>query len=257
MTVILIAEGNTPDRVAAGRAGSAAFIRSFALLAPWAEIRVCAPYAAPISKEAFATADGIVFTGSGVNWSTAAPEAAPLRSAMELALDSGRPVWGSCNGLQLASVVLGGSVGASPNGMEIGMARDLQMTEGGRTHSMLVGRQDGWAVPCIHRDEVQRMPEGAELLAGNVHSPVQAMVYEQGGVCFWGVQYHPEYRIGDVGLGVQGQGIFGGHASLARDCAAAAEDASAAARLGTSPDELAPESRLRELANWVAMVTGV
>ncbi|WP_052261647.1 type 1 glutamine amidotransferase [Leisingera sp. ANG-M1] len=256
MTVILIAEGNTPEMAAGGDAGSAAFVRSFAAVAPQAEIRICAPYAGAAAKEVFAAVDGIVFTGSGVPWSVDAPEAAPLRAAMELALDSGRPIWGSCNGLQLASVVLGGAVGASPNGIEVGLARELQRTEAGRAHPMLAGRQDGWAVPCIHRDEVQRLPEGAVLLAGNAHSPVQAMAYEQGGVRFWGAQYHPELRITDVGRNVQENAVFCGHASLAADCAAAETDAGAAARLGTSPQALAPETRLRELANWVAMVTG-
>ncbi|MEX0302547.1 MAG: type 1 glutamine amidotransferase [Leisingera sp.] len=256
MTVILIVESNTPEMVAAGQAASAGVIRSFAALSPQAEIRVVAPYAAPVGKEAFAAADGIVFTGSGVSWSADAPEAAPLQAAMELALDCGRPIWGSCNGLQLASAVLGGGVGASPNGIEVGMARELQMTDAGRTHPMLEGRHDGWAVPCVHRDEVQRLPEGAVLLAGNAHSPVQAMAYEQGGVRFWGAQYHPELRISDVGGYVTARGIFAGHAGMAEDCAVADRDAAAATRLGTSLEALAPENRLRELANWVGMVTG-
>lgn len=244
MTTVLIVESNAPDLVAKGKSGAAGFVNSFSLLAPAAVLRHVAPYHAALAESDLEGVDGVVFTGSGVNWSTDATEAAPLRKAMETVFQAGLPVWGSCNGMQLAAVVLGGSVRASPNGQELGLARDIQRTEAGARHPMLSGRRDGFAVPCLHRDEVATLPEGATLLAGNVHSPVQAMVYEAGGVRFWGTQYHPELSRRDVADGLRGYGLF----------QEGQVDMAALEQAETDAEQV---DRLRELANWVAMITHV
>ncbi len=251
---VLIVEGNTPDLVAAGRDAAAAFRRCLDVVAPQVELRCVAPYAAALSEDDFADIDGVIFTGSGVAWNTAAVEAAPQRAAMETVFKTGLPVWGSCNGMQLAAVVLGGAVGASPVGFEVGLARDIQVTDAGATHAMLAGRQNGFAVPCVHRDEVQRLPEGAVLLAGNDHSPVQAMAYEQNGVTFWGAQYHPELSPADVAGFVIGDGLWQSQRAQAEDLRLAETNAESAARVGTTVAALQPERRAGELVNWIAMV---
>lgn len=256
MTTILIVEGNTPDMVAKGHAGASGFIRTFAALAADVRIHLINPYAAALRPEELRGVDGIVLTGSGVSWSVDAPEAAPQRAAAEVVLASGTPVWGSCNGLQLAMLVLGGSVGASPVGMEVGMAQNNALTREGGEHPMMAGRRSGFGVPCIHRDEVQGLPEGATLLAGNDHSPVQAAVYEKGDLRFWGTQYHPELSLADIGIYVRGRGIFAHHANLAEDLEQAEADVSSAARLGTHPEALVLPQRSRELANWLHFVSG-
>ncbi|WP_421701723.1 type 1 glutamine amidotransferase [Aliiroseovarius sp.] len=248
---ILIVESNSPE-ITAGRLAATPFVETLAALDPRIGTRIVAPYEAPL--EEVEGVDGIIFTGSGVNWSVDAPEAAPLRDAMELALGAGAPIWGSCNGLQLAALVLGGAVGASPKGQELGLARDMTLTDAGAGHAMMAGRAAGFAAPCLHRDEVQRLPEGAQLLAGNDHSPVQAMVYEQGGVRFWGTQYHPEMSPRSVADGLRGYGLFQDRLADLEALEQAEEDADAARRLGSSPAELAPPNRARELANWLDFV---
>ena len=178
MTRILIVEGNSPSLLAQGVAPAARpFVRTFGSLAPDLILRHAAPYDRPLTR-ADLDADGVVFTGSGDSWSADAPQAAPQRAAMRAAFDAGLPVWGSCNGLHLATVVLGGAVGPSPNGQEAGWARDIRIRQ---PHPMLAQRQDGFAAPCIHRDEVRRAPSGACVLAGNSHSAVQAMACVTGG----------------------------------------------------------------------------
>lgn len=254
MTTLLILEGNPPDMVATGNSASVGFIRSFLALAPTTELRIGSPYAGPLAESSFDGVDGIVFTGSGTSWATDAAEAAPQRAAMEVAFGTGLPVWGSCNGMQLAAVVLGGAVGASPRGLEVGLARDTQLTDAGRAHPMMAERRDGFAVPCVHRDEVQRLPEGATLIAGNAHSPVQAMAYAAGGVDFWGVQYHPELAARDIATYVRARGVFESMAAMAEDLEAADTDDAVAARLGFAPGDLALENRARELVNWLAHV---
>ncbi len=254
MTTILIVEANSLDRVANGHSGASGFIRTFASLAPAARIRILNPYGAPLQPDDLDGVDGVVFTGSGVSWSADAPEGAPQRAAMETVLGAGLPIWGSCNGLNVAAVVLGGRVGASPNGNEVGIARNLKLTAAGATHPMMKTRTDTFDVPCIHRDEVQELPQGATLLAGNEHSPVQAIAYEQGGVRFWGTQYHPELRQQDISEYVRAKGIFAHYTKLSGDLEAAEQDEQAATRLGTSKLAMSLNERSRELSNWLQLV---
>ena len=110
--------------VARGRRGAEGFEQAFQYLAPDADVRVVNPYAGALNADDFTGVDGVVFTGSGVAWSADAPESACQRAAMELAFDAGLPSWGravmACN-WQLWFWV--GRWPASPNGLEVGVAR--------------------------------------------------------------------------------------------------------------------------------------
>jgi GMP synthase (glutamine-hydrolysing) len=181
--------------------------------------------------------DGVVFTGSAVEWNTDDPRAEPLAKIMRRVFGKGLPTLGSCNGMQLAASVLGGSSQASPNGHENGFAKEVHLTEAGRAHPMMAGRTDGYQVPCVHRDEVVTLPDGAVLLAGNAHSAVQAMVYEKDGIKFWGMQYHPELEPGPLGQ----------HLS-AHDRVSA----EIAAELAVPETPEAEKTRTLELQNWLA-----
>lgn len=208
MTCILIIDSHTPELLAADATHGASFVRTLLALDPTLELRVVAPYAAPLRPEQLSGVDGVIFSGSGVTWSVDAPEGRAVWDAMELVFEVGQPCWGSCNGMQLAACILGGTVGAAPAGFEVGLAQDLTLSNTGSQHPMMAGRQDGFAVPCIHRDEVLDVPDGAQVLASNAHSVVQAMVYEKSGVNFWGTQYHPELSTLDIADVVRGRGLF-------------------------------------------------
>lgn len=142
--------------------------------------------------------DGVVFTGSANNWSADEAPAAPARQMMGLALSSGKPVFGSCYGMQLAVAVLGGQNRSNPIATEFAIARDISLTQEGVHHRLYHGKQTRFDARCMHRDEVACLPSGAVSLATNAHSRHQAMAYEQDGVCFWGVQYHPELQFDDI-----------------------------------------------------------
>ena len=255
MTTVLVVEGNSPDlvarAVARGDTGLAEHYGSALLqIDPDLTIRTFNPYGEDTLD--LAGVDAVVFTGSGVDWLADDPKGAVQVGTMEAAFAAGLPVFGSCNGMQLGAVVLGGAIAASPNGTEDGMARRVMMTEAGMTHPMLQGRRDGYAVPCVHRDEVTRLPDDAVLLAGNAHSPVQAFAVTRGNIDFWGVQYHPEYTPAFVAGGLAR--YRPGSEALQADLLAIDVDATAAARLDTTAEEQADAVRMTELRNWLAHV---
>jgi len=148
------------------------------------------------------------------------------------------PIWGSCNGMQLAAFMLGGICAASPHGDEEGLAEAITLTDIGREHPMIQGRAGQFRAPCVHRDEVQRLPIGALLLAGNAHSPVQAFTYETADISFWGTQYHPEFSRADV-------------ATWLADRGKSLPDSEEQDGQG----DLALATRTLELQNWLAHVT--
>lgn len=250
---ILIVESNTPDLLSNGyRPAADYFISTFGGLNEFVTCSVTRPYEAPLRVEELAGIDGIVFTGSSVDWSCDSKQAAPLRNTMLHAFENGVPVWGSCNGLHLAGVLLGGSVGASPNGIEAGVSKKIRKTGAGKKHAMLAGREDIYAVPCIHLDEIKSLPLDAFILAENDHSPVQAFGYSSGGVDFWGTQYHPECTALTIAeeLKLSSKHVVN-KAALINDLKASQDDPIAAERLGTTCKELQPSVRNSELRNWL------
>jgi len=197
---------------------------------------LCAPYLGQaLPDEVF---DGVVFTGSAVAWCVDAPEGQALRDMWRQVTRWKVPIWGSCNGMQLAAFMLGGICAASPHGDEEGLAEAITLTDIGREHPMMQGRAGLFRAPCVHRDEVQRLPNGALLLAGNAHSPVQAFTYETADISFWGTQYHPEFSRADV-------------ATWLADRGKSLPDSEEQDGQG----DLALATRTLELQNWLAHVT--
>jgi len=260
MTAILIVESDTPTLIQHAKNNglpTSARIYTLALryFIPDMEIRVIAPYQSPLKEQDYAGVNGVVFTGSAVNWSASAPEAAPLRQAMNAVFEKGCPVLGSCNGMQLAAAVLGGKTGASPNGFEVGIAQNIHLTDEGKTHPMMAGRDNVYSAPTVHRDEVQELPEHAVLMAYNEHCPVQAFTYENGGVNFWGMQYHPEMRAKHLSdIARTGAGIFTEYQGMAEDLLLAETDQGTALKLGSSVQALCAETRKLEIHNWLRLV---
>ena len=253
---ILILEGNSTKLVAEAktRVGvSPAENYGNALQSQDARVvyKIIAPYETDLTEENLNDVDGVVLTGSGVPWSVDAPQAEPLRQAVAKVFEKGLPVLASCNGMQLGAVILGGQIGTSPNGMEIGLALDINMTNEGKKHPFLNGRVDRYAVPCVHRDEVQKLPDKAVLLAENAHSPVQAFAYECDGIDFWGMQYHPEFTASWVADLLRAPGTIWQNSDKADALDIADTNEVAATQLGVRGNDLAPKTRMTELRNWL------
>jgi len=245
MTTVLVVESNPSNYPQDAHLFQAAL----AWIDPRIETRVARPLEHRLAADTLDGVDGVIFTGSAVDWGVDDPRGAPLWAAMETVFARGLPTYGSCNGMQLAASVLGGSSEASPNGRERGLAVGITLTRAGLAHPFLAGRRQRFSVPCIHSHEVTALPEGAIPLAGNAHSPVQAFAYDEGGVSFWGVQYHPEVSPAHMA----GVLVHAGEtdAALIADLEVAETDAGAAIRLGGAPEDLAPATRLTELRNWL------
>jgi len=137
--------------------------------------------------------DGIAITGSSLNIYNGGREITQQVELLRKAFTTGVPIFGSCWGLQLITVAAGGNVRRNPRGREVGFARRVRQTAEGAAHPMYDGKPDVFEAMAVHLDEVDRLPEGARLLATNDHSEVQAAEIPAGASICWGVQYHPEY----------------------------------------------------------------
>jgi GMP synthase (glutamine-hydrolysing) len=94
--------------------------------------------------------------------------------------------------------------------------RRITPTEVGCEHPLLAGRPAAYDAPSIHTDEVEALPPGATLLAGNRGTAVQAAEIRFDGGVFWGVQYHPEIGLDEVAGALRRQADGMVEAGLAR-----------------------------------------
>ncbi len=211
--------------------------------------------------------DGIVWTGSALNiYDVNSAVRAQLDLAGEI-LQTGAPIFGSCWGLQVIVTALGGTVRLNPKGREIGVGRYIRQTDAGRAHPLYRHKPLTFDAMTVHMDEIETAPEGAVLLATNTISEVQALAIENGPVDFWGVQYHPEFSIGEMaaifrryGSRLVEAGFFETEDQLrafADDLVRLNDDPAAnwhiAWRYGYTDCVTDTRIRLRELENWLAV----
>ena len=259
MTHILIDESSSPTvaalRRSHQRSAPQSCMRVFESVDPDVRVTTREPYINPLHPGDLDEVDGVVLTGQGDPWAADDPKAEPIRQACQVVFEQAKPSIGVCFGLQIATVVLGGRIVASPNGFETGIARQIRLTDDGKSHPMMQHRQCGFSVACGHRDEVSEMPQGAVLLASNSHTQVQAMSYTNGPIDFWGIQYHPEVAPSTIAAAFrEGKSMFSASAPPLDDLARVEHDAECAARLGCSVDDFVLSTRILELTNWLAHV---
>jgi GMP synthase (glutamine-hydrolysing) len=208
--------------------------------------------------------DAIVLTGSHLNIYDRTPDILSQIELMRAVYASRTPSFGSCWGLQVAAVAAEGDVRQNPLGREIGFARRLMPTEEGRVHPLLAGRPAVYDAPAIHLDVVTTLPGDCTILAGNSVSRVQAAEIRRNGGVFWGVQYHPEFSLGELAaiLGRRTEILVReGFCRKPEDAAAYTADLAAlheeptrldlAWRHGLDAEVLSPERRTREIRNFI------
>ena len=140
--------------------------------------------------------DGYIWTGSNLTLYHDVPEVTRQIELSRAIYEAGVPQFGSCWGVQMAAMAAGGDVKKNPRGREWSIARGITLTDAGKSHPMYTGKQSKFDGFIMHLDEVTQIPDGGTLLAGNDHTPVQALAVKYpGGGEFWATQYHPEFTL--------------------------------------------------------------
>ena len=134
------------------------------------------------------SADGWMITGSRSSLTTVEPWAERLMEWIREIARRETPLLGVCYGHQAVCAALGGGVMRHPRGWEIGTV-EVELTPAGRRDPLFQGFPDRFRVQTTHEDHVAELPPEAVLLAGNLHSPVQAAAI---GDAIRTVQVHPE-----------------------------------------------------------------
>jgi GMP synthase (glutamine-hydrolysing) len=214
--------------------------------------------------------DGFVISGSALHAYDDTPEVTRQIEWVRKAADAGLPILGSCWGLQICAMAGGGMVARNVARAEMGIARKISPTPEGRSHPMMKGRAPAFDAPCIHYDDVVRLPEGSTVLASNSHCPVQAAVIPLGKSLAWGVQYHPEFDLPHVASIYEGYGeeLIGGpffdsresldaHIAELHAVAELTEHSPLGWRLGVDRDLLHGPTRRTEVRNWLHQAVGL
>jgi GMP synthase (glutamine-hydrolysing) len=235
-------------------------------IAPDAIVDICTPADGDgTTPQPLNSYDGVAITGSSLNIYQREIESLRQIDFVREVFARGIPMFGSCWGLQLATVAAGGEVGLNPAGREVAFARKIALTPAGRDHPMHATRDAVFDAPAIHSDIVTRLPQGSIVTAHNAMSEVQAAEIRLGRAVFWGVQYHPEYGLHDIaavirryGQTLVTEGFFADLIELERyaadlsTLAANQQRRDIAWRLGFGDDIMKQSVRQTELSNWIA-----
>lgn len=212
--------------------------------------------------------DGVMIPGSPLHIYDPTPEVTRQIDFARAAFAAGVPVWGSCWGLQLATVALGGSVRRNPRGRELPIARAITVSDAGRDHPLLASRPPVFDALCSHLDEIETPPPNSQVLAANEISTIQAVTAQtpwQGS--FFGTQYHPEHTLAvsaaliemralelvEEGFGTKRSEIV----AIAADYRTLASDPNRRDltwRYGIASEIIDPVRRTTEIGNWLRTV---
>lgn len=268
---LLVAEGNVAShrenvKRLTGRTPSGTYAAVLKALAPGAEVDIVYPAdpGANLPGAALADYDGVAITGSALNIYTLEDASLAQIEFARAIFAAGIPFFGSCWGLQVATVAAGGSVRPNPKGREVGFARHITLTSAGAAHPLHAGRSSSFDAPAVHMDEVADRPHGMTVTATNAVSDVQAAEIRHGNGVFWGVQYHPEYDFTDIVATLEryrpillAEGLAASEDDIDRltgdltALSAAPTRRDIAWRYGLGPSLTEPGERLTELRNWI------
>jgi GMP synthase (glutamine-hydrolysing) len=269
---LLVVEGNTREarlahKAAYGLMPSESYAATLQAIEPQAlcDLAFPADEGANLPDPAgLASYDGVVLTGSALNLYDRTPPILRQIELMRAVYASGTPAFGSCWGIQIGAAAAGGDVAKSPLGSEIGFARRIAMTAAGQEHPLLAGRPAAYDAPAYHLDIVSAMPADCTVLAHNSLAAIQAAEIRHDGGTFWGVQYHPEFSLGELAsiLGRRMEALvrhgfcdsLEDASSYVADLAALDADpgrTSLAWRHGLDAEVLDPVRRTREIRNFL------
>lgn len=154
-----------------------------------ATIEIVSPFSGETLPDA-ASLSGIIITGSHDMVTDRHPWSEKTADWVRQAVEAEIPTLGVCYGHQLLARAMGGVVGDSPNGKEMGTVL-IRLTRTGRKDP-LFGENPGTAMlaHACHSQSVLELPATATLLAESDMDPHHAFSI---GRSAWGVQFHPEF----------------------------------------------------------------
>jgi GMP synthase (glutamine-hydrolysing) len=136
---------------------------------------------------------GIVVTGSGAMVSHREAWSEATAAWLESVPGSQTPCLGICYGHQLLAHALGGSVGPTPGGREMGTL-DVRLESAASADDPLLADLPTTApLHVTHVESVLELPTGAERLAATELDANHAFRL---GSRIWGIQFHPEFDAG-------------------------------------------------------------
>ena len=107
----------------------------------------------------------------------------------EQLIPSGVPTFGSCFGLQVTTLALGGEMMRDPAHREVGSI-DLTVSSAAAGDPLFAPLPSMFVGQAGHTDRAVRLPPGATLLATSAMCPVNA--FRVDGRPYWACQFHPE-----------------------------------------------------------------
>jgi len=207
---------------------------------------------------------GAVITGSALNVYSRELAVQRQIELVKAVFDAQVPCFGSCWGLQVGVTAAGGTVVRNPRGREFGFGRRIMLTPSGRDHPMFQGKPEVFEAPTVHVDTVESLPPNSTPLAHNDMGLQAAEIRLKGGATFWGVQYHPEYSVAEIGAMTRRYGEVLIRDGLVKDQAELDQLSADLAALNDNPDDARlawrfgvgssvtnADIRLAELRNWL------
>lgn len=130
--------------------------------------------------------DAWLVTGSRFGAYDDEPFIPKLKDFLARAFADHVPIVGICFGHQILAEALGGRVVKSSKGWGVGV-HDYRVT---KTAPWMIGARGSFSIYAMHQDQIETLPDGAEVLAGSDFCPYGVLVYGDTAISFQG---HPEY----------------------------------------------------------------
>ena len=165
------------------------FIKGFRALAPELEFRVWSALDGDLPLD-LTECDAWLITGSRHDAYSDIPWILALRDWIRRAHDANVKLAGVCFGHQVIAQALGGEVMKSTKGWGLGVSVHAMQT----TKPWMAPGLDTIRILASHQDQVEQLPPGATLLAGNDFCP--NFMFLQGDHIV-AIQGHPEFSVVD------------------------------------------------------------
>ena len=197
---LLIVEGNTKEEnIKFNNAGSISQSQNFKhhiqKLEPNSEIDIVEPLNNNFISKIISSLkkyDGVVLTGSTLRIQDTSEEVKKHIEFVKTCFKHDKKIFASCWGLQITVTAAGGKCRVSPNGVHVGIAHDIELTNEGKKHKIFMSKPHKFTTPAFNYDEVEVPPSNSVLLASNKINKFGALHFTVGNSEVWGLQYHPE-----------------------------------------------------------------